>query len=220
MSVHFRLLAVAGGIMSLAVAAALLAPGQVGLAADHLEPPARADPNVDPTPDAAADIADVYAWHTATSLVVALTFAGPQSPTLPPAYDRDVLYTISISNAGRPEDAEIPIQIRFGRSGPSFGVQITGVPGADGTIVGPVETDLKSGAVTARAGLFDDPFFFDSQGLRETRATGTLSFNKARDFFSARNVTAVVIEMPRAAVENGRNRLDLWATADRFGGQI
>jgi hypothetical protein len=219
-SFRTRMLALAGGVVSIAAAAALLAPGGIGFAADHLEPPARSDPNVDPTPDAAADIADIYVWHTATTLTLALTFAGPQSPTLPPAYDRDVLYTINISNAGSPDDAEFPIEIRFGQNGPNFGVQITGVPGAAGPIVGPVETDLRSGAVIARAGLFDDPFFFDSQGLRETRATGTLSFNSNRDFFSARNVTAVVIEMPRSAVENGRNRLDLWATADRFGGQI
>ena len=42
------------------------------------------------------------------SLVIALTFAGPQPAGRPPTYDRDVLYTINISNAGAPTD---PVQI-------------------------------------------------------------------------------------------------------------
>lgn len=201
-------------------AALLLVPERPARTADHLDPPARTDPAVDATPDKAADIADVYAWHTATSLIIAMTFAGPQSAALPGTYDRDVLYTINISNAGAATDAEFPIRIRFGQDGASTGVQIAGVPGATGTIVGPVETNLTSGPVTARAGLFDDPFFFDLQGFRTTRSTGTLAFSNTRDFFAGQNDTAVVIEMPRAAVENGTNPINIWATTARFGGQI
>ncbi|MCW5761029.1 MAG: hypothetical protein KIS90_14770, partial [Phenylobacterium sp.] len=47
------------------------------VAADHLDPPTRTDPAFDTTPDRSADIADIYAWHTADNLVLALTFAGP-----------------------------------------------------------------------------------------------------------------------------------------------
>ena len=216
-----RLMAITGGLaVAMAAFAALLAPEHRGQAADHLDPPARTDPDVDQTPDKAADIADVYAWHTASSLIIAMTFAGPQSAALPGTYDRDLLYTINISNAGASTDAEFPIEIRFGADGTSMGVRITGVPGALGPIVGPVETNLVSGPVTARAGLFDDPFFFDLQGFRQTRSTGVLSFNAQRDFFRGMNDTVVVLEMPRSAVENGSNIINIWATTARFGGQI
>ena len=58
-----------------------------------------------------------------------LTFAGPQPNNMPPFYDRDVLYTINISNAGARTDPEIQIRARFGFDGQSPGVQFTGIPG-------------------------------------------------------------------------------------------
>ena len=71
-----------------------------------------------------------------------------------------------------------------------------------------------------RAGLFDDPFFFDLQGFRETTSTGTLSFDNTRDFFAGQNVSAVVIEIPTSRIANGTNPVDIWATTARFGGQL
>ncbi|WP_176943650.1 DUF4331 family protein [Sphingomonas sp. YR710] len=189
-------------------------------AADHLDPPARTDPAVDLTPDKAADITDVYAWHTDTSLIIALNFAGPQATNLPGAYDRDVLYTINISNDANPTTSEFPIEIRFGQDGTSTGVQIKGAPGTTGPIVGPVETDLQKDGVLAHAGLLDDPFFFDLQGFRATKSTGKLSFDNTRNFFAGQNLTSVVLQIPRAAVENGTNPIRIWATSARFGGQL
>lgn len=220
-----RLIAIAlGGAAVAGLPLLYLAGEQATPAADHLDPPARTDPAVDPTPDKAADIADIYFWATDTSAIIVLTFGGPESPTLPAVYDRDVLYTLDISNAAPRTSFEHSIQIRFGRDaskpGDNFGVQLTGVPGVNGAIVGPVETNLVKDGVTVRAGLFDDPFFFDSQGLRETRNTGTLSFNNQRDFFGAKNITGVVIELPKSRLANGSNPVDLSATTARLGGQI
>lgn len=210
--------------MAIAPALALSALAFVGYrtidAADHVDPPARTDPNVDPNPDAAADIADIYAFHDAANLVVILTFAGPQATNLPAVYDRDLLYRLNISNAGARTDAEFPIEIRFGaNANNNQGVRITNLPGGV-TIEGPVENNLQSSNGTiARAGLFDDPFFFDSQGLRESRQMGTLRFNNQRNFFGGQNITAVVLQIPRPLIENGSNLIDIWSTADRFGGQ-
>jgi len=189
-------------------------------AADHLDPPARTDPDADTIPDKAADIADVYAWHTPTHLIVAVTFAGPQATSLPASYDRDMLYTINISNDEVGFTPEFKIEYRFGQNGTANGVRFSGVPGATGPIEGPVETNLQQGPVTVRAGLFDDPFFFDLQGFRATRSTGALSFRSDRNFFDGQNLTAVVVQLPRSAVENGANPLRIWATSARFGGQI
>ena len=208
--------------LTMAVGAAALVPG-IGLpAADHLDPPTRTDPSQDTTPDRAADIADVYAWHTDDMVNLVMTFAGPQSPSMPATYDPDVLYTINLSNAGDRTDAEIPIRIRFGTRPDSnqFGVQVRGIPGSGGPIAGPVETNLAKNGIMIRAGLFDDPFFFDLQGFRDTAATGTLSFDSTRDFFAGQNLTAVVISIPRDRIENGANPVDVWGTTARFGGQL
>lgn len=188
-------------------------------AADHLEPPTRADPNVDSTPDRAADLADVYAFFDATNLVLAITFGGPAPTNLPPAYDRDVLYTLHISNDGNPATTEFPIKIKFGFDGSKVGVRATGLPN-NIVIEGPVETDLSAGGIVLRAGLFDDPFFFDAQGLRESRQMGVLRFNNQRDFFAGRNVTAVVIQIPRSMVQMGTSRVHVSSDTARFGGQI
>ena len=188
-------------------------------AADHLDPPARTDPAVDSTPDTAADIADVYVWHTADNLIVALTFAGPQAGTLPARYDRDVLYTLNISNAGFPTDAEVQIRFRFGQDGPNSGIEVSGLPDGAGPLVGPVEQTLSRNGILVRAGLYDDPFFFDLEGFRATRSTGTLAFDKNRSFFTGQNDTAVVFQIPLNRV-SGNGQLNIWATSARFGGQM
>lgn len=208
------------GAAVLAVAA-LAIPGLYLSSADHLDPPARTNPSVDETPDVAADIADILAWHTDDAVIVALTFAGPQATNRPAVYDRDVLYTINISNTSPRTTPDFPIRVRFGEgSGANqFGVQVTGLPGGR-TISGPVEQDLMLDGIKVRAGLFDDPFFFDLQGFRDTLNTGNLAFDSTRDFFAGQNLTAIVIEIPRDQIENGANPIDVWGTTSRFGGQL
>ena len=215
-----RPFAVAGA--ALALSGAVLWPGHGILAADHLDPPMRTDILVDSTPDKAADIADVFTWHTATTTVIILTFAGPSPTTAAAVYDRDVLYTINISNTDPRTTADIPIKVRFGKGAGAnqFGVQLSGIPGVNGSIVGPVDTTLVKDGVIARAGLFDEPFFFDLQGFKETTSTGKLAFNNTRNFFAAANDTAIVIEIPSNRLANGSHILDIWGTTARFGGQI
>ena len=217
--ISLRSMLALGGALAL-VPAVLMSADYATQAADHVDPPTRTDPTVDPVPDLAADLADIFTFHTPTSIVIAITFAGPRAAGLPPVYDRDVLYGIHVSNAGLKTDAEHNIYIRFGYDGQAPGVQITGIPGVNGAIVGPVQTELRKDGVKAIAGIFDDPFFFDSQGLRETRATGTLSIRNTRDFFARGNDTVVVLEIPREPLLNGGTRLDMWTTAARFGGQL
>ena len=83
------------------------------------------------------------------------------------------------------------------------------------SVGGQVGVALEKDGVRVFSGLTDDPFFFDSQGLTETRQTGNLSFRNTRDFFGAQNITAVAIEIPRERLENGTNELDFWVLADR-----
>lgn len=217
---YTKALPLAVGGLSLATAAVLFAPGVGIFAADHLDPPARTDPAVDDTPDRAADIADIYAWHTDTKVILAMTFSGPQATDKPADYDPDVLYSINVSNAAPRTTTDIPIRFQFGTGGMNqFGIRVTGLPGVTGPIEGSVETTLEKDGVRVRAGLFDDPFFFDLQGFKETVSTGTLSFDSNRDFFAGQNLTAVVIEIPKDRIDTGE-LVDVWAATARLGGQL
>lgn len=205
---------VVGGIGTLA-----LLPGESGQSADHLDPPARTNPDVDSTPDAAADMGDVYAWAEDDNLNLVMTFAGPAPVDEAAVYDRDVLYEFFVSTDGDPLNSEAVIDVRFGRDGAdNVGVQARGIPGA-GTIAGPVETELSQNGVRLQAGLFDDPFFFDSQGFRETVMTGTIRFDNERDFFANANITAIVVQIPLANL-NASGNIAVWGATSRFGGQL
>ncbi|WP_025292585.1 DUF4331 family protein [Sphingomonas sanxanigenens] len=216
MSRLMRTLAIAGAC-ALAAPALFFSAQYFSPAADHLDPPGRTDKAFDTTPDRAADIADVYTWHTDTALVIAMTFAGPAGTNRPGTYDRDVLYGINVSTDGVRETTELPIRVRFGSGGGGYGVQFSGLPGVATPFAGPVETDLTTpNGIKVRAGLFDDPFFFDLQGFRETRSTGMLRFDRTRDFFAGQNDTAIVIEIPRAALPEGTGSVDIWGSTARF----
>ena len=193
-------------------------------AADHLDPPARTNPNNDSTPDFPADIADIYVFHDVSKVTIIVTFGGPAATSLPARYDENVLFTVDISNRPPRTTVDIPITFQFGREagttdGP-WGVRVRGLPGVSGDIVGSVERTLEKDGVKVFAGLTDDPFFFDSQGLSESRTMGTLRFRNDRDFFGAQNITSMVIEIPRDRLANGNNVLDFWTTSSRLGGQL
>ena len=202
-------------------AAVLLIPGAPDRAADHLDPPTRTDPTLDTTPDIPADIADVFAWYVGDKVNVIVTFGGPSSPTQPASYDRDVLYKINISTAAPTDTPDVVIKARFGpgKNPGEWGVQFEGIPGVTGTIVGPVDTNLVKDGVTVRAGLFDEPFFFDLQGFRESRSLGAIRFQNNRNFFDAQNDTALVLQIPKDRFAGATTPLGFWATTSRFGGQ-
>lgn len=206
-------LALAGGSLAWLSGATPLA------AADHFDPPTRVDATVTATPDIGADIADVYLYHTATSLIVSMGFAGPQNANNPAVYDRDVDFNIMLSNAGSTADPEYTINFRFGQDPAvpnSNGIRITGIPGTTGPIVAPVETIVSTQGVKVFAGLIDDPFNFDATGFRLTRETGTLMIDRNRNRFFGLNTTALVIEIPLASIRNGNNPISAWGTSARI----
>jgi hypothetical protein len=204
-------------------------------AADHLDPPARTNPDSGGT-DRNADIADVYAWHTGSGatgrVTTVLSFSGPNAPsaTQEVACDRDVLYSIHLSNDADLDD-EFTIEARFGLDdlGNCF-VQISGAPGmAAGTsMIVPVEVATTRGDVDVYAGLRDDAFFFDLVGFREMvdGLDGTPAYPAGmglrmindRDFFAGLNTSAIVVEFPLTAVSPTNQSFRVWASTARFGG--
>lgn len=186
-------------------------------AADHVEAPGSAV-------DAAADIADLYSWHTEDATIVSiLTFAPLLGPGADPVYDSDVLYTIhqafpNESGVFDDFDADATANFRFGQDPDgNWGVQATLVsPMGEIVIEGPVDetiTDDNGIGITLRVGLADDPFFFDMQGLQDSLATGSLLFDSTRDMMAGTNVTAIVLETPLISPLT-----KTWATTARDNG--
>lgn len=191
--------ALGGGALALSAAIALSLPHVSTNAADHFDPAVRTEPGVDPNPDFAADIADIYAWYTDDSVVIAVTFAGPMAPPAEGFYDRDVLYQIFVNNSynpatgasQNPQSTSYTIEGRFAEDTEAegqdnYGVQVTGLPAADRsasvTISGPVETILceagqgcdgpiSQTGIKVYSGLVSDPFTFDLVGFRATMAS-------------------------------------------------
>ena len=193
--------------MSLLLLSALLGSG-TGLAADHAEAPGtQADP--------AADINDFYAWHTSNGTIVAvISFAPLLSPGTAALYDEDVLYTIHI-DTNDDYTPDIEIYARFGQATDgSWGIQVENLPGASGTVSGPVETVLTDGDIKVWAGLREDPFFFDGVGFGNTLATGTVAFTGA-DAFAGYNVSAIVVEFDTAATTGSAHTIQAWASTAR-----
>jgi hypothetical protein len=199
-------------VAGLATAGALLLTQDGVRAADHNEAPGTMADN-------AADISDVYAWHTEDgTLVAVLNFAGLAEGGSPPTFDQGVLYGIHIDN-NADNMPDIDIWCRFGTNmaGDETGVQCLNVPGADGPVEGPVETNIDGGnGVQVYAGGRDDPFFFDLEGYQMTLMSGTLMFDSTRNFFAGLNVTSIVIEMDAAAAAGGGTTLQLWGTTGRL----
>ncbi len=221
------------GGTTLLAAAVQLQPQEV-TAADHADAPLTQE-------NTAADIADVYAWHTGRgTIVMVMTFAGLREAGADPVYATDTLYTIHVDNTADPaekqdytdndndNESDIQINVRFGQNGAGeWGVQFNGVPGAESdTFDGPVQTEITNGSARVIAGNFEDPFFFDFEGFLATRDNllddasevdigfASVVSGKAVDFFAGTNVMAIVVEVDAATTvdENADNFIQIWAT--------
>jgi len=201
------------------VALALLAsPLFFAHAADHLDPSTRIDGVGNP-----ADIGDLYAWVRGEgderTLVVVMTIGGPVAPVADQTagFHPDVLYGVHVDRTGD-HVPDSNIWLRFGQNSlGAWGVQIVDLPGATGTVVGPVGETITDGSASVYTGLRDDPFFFDLQGFLTTLDTATVSFDPTRDFFAGQNISSIVLEMNLEAALAGGEVLNIWGTTARIG---
>lgn len=194
--------------------------------------------------DAAADIADFYAWENeAGNIVAIMTYGALLSAGDDPVYDEGVLYTFHIDNTasaaeavdwadnGNDNESDIQIHVRFGQNAlGDWGVQVLNLPGANPELVGGVGTDLGRVGGRAHAAMFDDPFFFDLTGFQDTIANidegmedADLAFASLApmgapvDGFEGLNTMAIVLEFnaTEALNENADNFLQMWVTTGR-----
>jgi len=195
----------------LATALAVVTIPTVALAADHTDSPAAED-------DPAADISDLYAWHTQDDrLVLVLNYAGLTAAGGQATYDADMLYGFHIDRDGD-NVSDHDIWVRFGQNdADEWGVQVEGLPGDD-TVSGAVDTNMTTtGGNMVFAGPREDPFFFDFEGFMDTLSTMTLAFDPTRDSFANTNVTSIVVDVDLDMAASGSDALSIWATASRKG---
>jgi hypothetical protein len=215
-----KLLATAAVAGAAAVAFAILPIG----ASDHLDAPLVKK-------DGRTDINDVYVFESPqhpNNVVLALTVnpgAGVISGT---SFDAKARYSFDIDTNGD-AIADKTIAVNFGPvegngrqrltlTGPGIRAQ-----GAVGETVAVTTQPEPSAVGVVRAGVFDDPFFFDLQAFRDG-----LKFcpgGIGTDFFLGLNTSAIVVEVPKSVVTGaspnisvvGRTRDKKGVQIDRFG---
>ncbi|MCA9189159.1 MAG: DUF4331 family protein [Pirellulaceae bacterium] len=172
-------------------------------AADHLDAPALDG-------DGQVDVNDLYAFQSpsnpdnAVLIMTVNPFAGAISPT---DFGTDVDYELQVDSNGDAM-ADITYRTRFSPSANGQDLFVWRDSETLGT--GTVGTDIAlAGGGMIRAGVFDDPFFFDLAGFRNGFAfTG-------EDSFAGANVSAIILEIPRS--ELGSSNVGVWARTTRSG---
>lgn len=240
---YFRMLllcaaAVNGGI---AVAATF---ADKGLAADHNDPARVQSSELRPgfttndPGDPAADIADLFAFHTTQrTLVTILTWRTNIGFDL--TLDPSVMYGIHIDANGS-GDADFNIYARFGKQangGEAWGAQIRGLPSRLDPLVLPVGIEFNTADLKVLTGLFDDPFVFDFDGFINGLSIGGISsnnqatnpdwrpngrpfgLNNQNDSFRGLNVHGIIIEMSFESLGiDDEEEINVWSTSARRNG--
>jgi hypothetical protein len=210
------------------------------MAADHRDGPRVL---VAPATLGALDLNDLYVFvspATRSNTVLVLTTGGAGVGILtPPFFLPGAVYEIRVSNDGNPSTDEIVYQFVFsnpdqflrqsytvvGQNPPTGAVSVlaSGVTGKAVTI---------RGGSKVQAGLFDDPFFFDSLAFNKFKALAEMGAplaqriapflppNIPNDFFANFNTLAIVLEVPSVQLQSSRSNpnISVWMRSLVFNG--
>jgi hypothetical protein len=163
------------------------------------------------------DINDLYAFQSPAdpANVVFIMTVCPLAGTLSPAeFATGSKYEFHVDSTGDAV-ADFGFRFTFGKRNATTGVQRVKLKGfganTQDRTSGDTGTDVSiPGGGTFRAGLFDDPFFFDLVGFR---AGLMFSDPGSVDFFRGFNTMAIVLEVPRTKF--GTDDIGVWATTKR-----
>ena len=206
----------------IATALGLTILGGVARAADHLDSPRVTTNN-------ALDILDVYAFVSPSNprntvlVMTCSTNAGVLGPT---QFQPGARYEFKIDTNG---DAVENQTLRFQFSAPNHrGLQNMAVISvAEHRVLGQgvVGHNIPlAGGGTARAGLCDDPFFFDLLAFRRFLATGNPGefCHPASNFFATFNCLAIIIELPGHRINHTTANpvIGVWARTEINGEQF
>jgi len=192
-------------------------------AADHLDAP-----NLQQAGMGDRDINDLYAFQSPsnpdnTVLIMTVNpFAGRTNPAgivSPTTFGTDVDYQIEIDNDN---DAvpNVTFSTTFGAAGPGNAQAFTVTSSATGVLATGSTTGpaVSTGGVSATAGLYDDPFFFDLVGFNNFLA-GTGGFTNG-DTFAGQNVSAIVLEVPSTLLNGADSNIGVSARTVVAGMQV
>ena len=197
----------------------------LAVAADHLDAPGLTPPGGDKR----LDLGDVYVFQSpatpANAVIIATVHPLAGIPT-PSTFHPGASYDIKIDNDGDAKE-DLTYRVTFGAPDGSNNqdLQLRCVPastcGFAGAVLARGRTNQNvavAGAGTVRAGLFDDPFFFDLAGfLGSIRGSGSRRFCDAGtvNFFAGLNTLAIVLEVPRTAL--GADQVGVWVRTELDG---
>jgi Domain of unknown function (DUF4331) len=231
------LAALAVTVLASAALAAVVTNGPASsAAADHLDAPGLTPPGG----NLQLDLTDIYAWRARNgNTVLAMNVNGltakgkrPVFASGSPAVAKTmaVTYWFRVDNNGDAA-ADVNIAVTFGKAN-GAGVQELTVKRNGKLLVegrtspGKAVTINRSGAVKAYAGLRDDPFFFDLDGfiniLSMEQGKSFLGCTSPRtDFFAAKNVSAIVLELPSSLLtRSGSSAIGVWSATTVGSKQI
>jgi hypothetical protein len=210
------------------------------MAADHRDGPRVL---VAPATLGAIDLNDLYVFvspATSSNTVFVLSTGGAGVGILsPPFFLPGAVYEFRVSNDGDPTTDEIVYQFVFSNPDQFLRQSYTVVQqnartGASSVLASGVtgKAVTTRGGVKVQAGLFDDPFFFDSLAFNKFKALAAegaplaqriapfLPPNIPNDFFGNFNVLAIVFEIPSLQLQSSRSNpnISVWIRSLIFNG--
>ncbi len=203
------------GLLTMAMVAAVTALGAIALsAADHRDGPIFSDLPV------RSDLNDVYVFKTqpgSANTVIIMTMNPMAGLVEPTTFLTNAKYELLIDNNG---DAQADTVFRLTFSQPTRtgqqeltltnAAQRVRARGLVGQVV-PIE-----GGGTLLAGVFDDPFFFDTIAFRQ--GMNFCGGDSGINFFRGLNTNAIVLEVPDDML--GGQRIGVWSRLVWNGGQV
>ena len=178
-------------------------------AADHLDAPGLTPPGG----DTRLDITDVYAFQSPSNPAHTVLIMGvnPLAGVLNNGtFNPSASYELKIdSNGDAKEDLTYKVTFSAPNGSLQQGVTLRRLPaaGGGGSLLAKGQTGSSisiPGGGWIKAGVFDDPFFFDLNGFL------ALNFcNPGTNFFNGLNISAIVLEVPSSWL--GSNNIGVWA---------
>jgi len=203
---------------------AVLGVPTISLAADHLDAPGLTSPGG----DRRLDITDVYAFqspsHPNNAVLIMNLFPLAGVPT-PGSFHPDASYEFKIDNNGDAKE-DLTFRITFSpvnasgeqdlllRCTPASACGFNGAVLARGRTGNSIQV---AGGGLIRAGLFDDPFFFDLNAFKHVGGRAFCDGHQT-NFFRGLNVMSIVLEVPRDQL--GSDHVGVWARTELKGEQI
>ena len=185
-------------------------------AADHLDAPGLTSPGG----DTRLDINDLYAFANNGNTTFIMTVNPLAGVLNDGSFHPDASYEFQVDNDGDAK-TDLTYRITFEGSGSNQEILVRRTPGRGGSAVqgrGQVGQDiaLADGGVL-RAGVYDDPFFFDLNAFLGANGRSFCDGNQ-EDFFAGLNVSAIVLEIPSSNLR--AQNVGVWARTMFNGDQI